>query len=72
MAAFMKNRQPVIRSDYGAAISLTFTLKPFESKTIPFAVVLDFPVQDYIDGKTFEQKIPEKLSKKRKPESWIW
>ena len=32
------------------------TLQPGESKTIPFAVVLDFPVQEYIDGKTFDRK----------------
>jgi uncharacterized protein (DUF608 family) len=53
---FYDKRGPVIRSDYGAAISLTFTLNPNESKTIPFAVVLDYPVQDYIDGKTFKRK----------------
>jgi hypothetical protein len=40
--SFYEKKGPVIRSDYGAAISLTFTLKPNESKTIPVAVVLDF------------------------------
>ena len=54
--SFYEKKEPVIRSDYGAAISLTFTLKPNESKTIPVAVVLDYPVQDYIDGKTFDRK----------------
>ena len=54
--SFYEKRGPIIRSDYGAAVSLTFTLNPNESKTIPFAVVLDFPVQDYIDGKTFDRK----------------
>jgi uncharacterized protein (DUF608 family) len=54
--SFYEKKGPVIRSDYGAAISLTFTLKPNESKTIPVAVVLDYPVQDYIDGKTFDRK----------------
>jgi uncharacterized protein (DUF608 family) len=54
--SFYEKREPVIRSDYGAAISLTFALRPYESKTVPVAVVLDFPVQDYIDGTTFERK----------------
>jgi len=54
--SFYEKKGPVIRSDYGAAISLTFTLKPNESRTIPVAVVLDYPVQDYIDGKTFDRK----------------
>ncbi len=54
--SFYEKKEPVIRNDYGAAISLTFTLKPNESRTIPVAVILDFPVQDYIDGKTFERK----------------
>jgi hypothetical protein len=54
--SFYEKREPVIRSDYGAAISLTFTLKPLESRTVPVAVVLDFPLQDYIDGTTFERK----------------
>jgi non-lysosomal glucosylceramidase len=62
--SFYEKRQPVIRSDYGAAVSLTFTLGPFESKTVPFAVALDFPVQDYIDGKTFERKYVKNFTKK--------
>jgi hypothetical protein len=32
------------------------TLRPGQSKTIPLAVVLDFPVQEYIDGKTYDRK----------------
>jgi len=54
--SFYEKREPAIRSDYGAAISLTFTLMPNESRTVPVAVVLDFPVQNYIDGTTFERK----------------
>ena len=54
--SFYEKRQPVLRSDYGSAISLTFTLEPKASKTIPVAVVLDFPEQVYIDGATFERK----------------
>ncbi|MBN2425251.1 MAG: hypothetical protein JXB44_09525 [Calditrichaceae bacterium] len=53
---FYEKCEPVNRRDYGAAVSLTMTLQPGESKTIPFAVVLDFPVQQYIDGKTFDRK----------------
>ncbi len=53
---FYEKCEPIERRDYGAAVSLTMTLQPGESKTIPFAVVLDFPVQEYIDGKTFDRK----------------
>jgi uncharacterized protein (DUF608 family) len=53
---FYEKCEPIKRRDYGAAVSLTMTLQPGESKTIPFAVVLDFPVQEYIDGKTFDRK----------------
>ncbi|MGB8369912.1 MAG: GH116 family glycosyl hydrolase [Limisphaerales bacterium] len=54
--SFYEKREPVLRSDYGTAVSLTFTLEPKASKKIPVAVVLDFPEQAYIDGATFERK----------------
>jgi non-lysosomal glucosylceramidase len=54
--SFYEKRQPALRNDYGAAISLTFTLKPGKSIKIPVAVVLDFPEQVYIDGTVFERK----------------
>jgi uncharacterized protein (DUF608 family) len=53
--SFYEKRAPIIKQDYGAAISLTFTLEPQESVTIPFAIALDFPQQHYIDGKTFDR-----------------
>jgi uncharacterized protein (DUF608 family) len=54
--SFYEKRNPIIKQDYGSAVSLTFSLEPKETKTIPFAVALDFPLQHYIDGKTFERK----------------
>ncbi|MGZ6267220.1 MAG: GH116 family glycosyl hydrolase [Candidatus Limnocylindrales bacterium] len=54
--SFYEKLQPVLRSDYGAAISLTFTVEPNASVKIPVAVVLDFPEQVYIDGTTFKRK----------------
>ncbi|HTP12907.1 MAG TPA: GH116 family glycosyl hydrolase [Bacteroidota bacterium] len=54
--SFYEKRQPMFRSDYGAAISLTFTVGPKSSVRIPVAIVLDFPVQTYIDGKSFERQ----------------
>jgi uncharacterized protein (DUF608 family) len=54
--SFYEKRGPVLRSDYGAAISLTFDLEPKERKKIPVAVVLDFPEQTYIDGARFDRK----------------
>ncbi len=57
--SFYEKREPLIKQDYGSAISLTFSLWPKETKTIPFVVALDFPRQHYIDGKTFERKYVE-------------
>ncbi|HTX66115.1 MAG TPA: GH116 family glycosyl hydrolase [Opitutaceae bacterium] len=54
--SFYEKRPPGRRSDYGAAISLTFTVGPRATVTVPVAVVLDFPEQAYIDGQTFERK----------------
>jgi uncharacterized protein (DUF608 family) len=54
--SFYEKREPALRSDYGSAVSLTFTLEPGASKKIPVAVVLDFPEQVYVDGTAFERK----------------
>ncbi len=60
--SFYEKRQPVLRSDYGAAISLTCTIAPKSSMRIPVVIVLDFPIQVYIDGKTFERKYVKKFT----------
>jgi len=62
--SFYEKRGPVLSSDYGAAVSLTFTLKPKASIKIPLAVVLDFPEQVYIDGTTFERKYVQGFAEK--------
>lgn len=62
--SFYEKREPVLRSDYGAAVSLTFTLEPKASIKIPAAVVLDFPEQVYIDGATFERKYVKNFADK--------
>jgi uncharacterized protein (DUF608 family) len=54
--SFYEKRQPVLRSDYGAAISIAFSLEPKASRKIPVAVALDFPEQVYIDGTKFQRK----------------
>jgi uncharacterized protein (DUF608 family) len=54
--SFYEKRKSILNQDYGAAISLTFTLEPKVVVNIPFVVALDFPQQRYIDGKTFERK----------------
>ncbi|MBN1999120.1 hypothetical protein JW935_16290 [candidate division KSB1 bacterium] len=54
--SFYEKRKPILRNDYGAAVSMTFTLAPQSSVTIPIVVALDFPVQEYIDGTTFDRK----------------
>ena len=45
-----------VNHDYGAAISVTFTLKPKATIKIPVAIVFDFPQQWYADGTAFERK----------------
>jgi uncharacterized protein (DUF608 family) len=54
--SFYEKRDPIPNQDYGAALSLTVTLSPKATIKIPVSVVLDFPTQWYIDGKTFERK----------------
>jgi len=54
--SFYEKREPLIKQDYGAAISLTFSLEPKASITIPLAIALDFPQQHYIDGKKIDRK----------------
>ena len=62
--SFYEKRDPVLRSDYGAAVSLTFTLEPKAAKKIPVAVVLDFPEQVFIDGAKFESKYVKSFTDK--------
>jgi uncharacterized protein (DUF608 family) len=54
--SFFEKREPLLYQDYGAAISLTFSLESGAVINIPLAVVLDFPEQRFIDGKKFERK----------------
>jgi len=54
--SFYEKRKPISNQDYGTAISVTFKLAPKATKKIPLAIVLDFPQQRFIDGKTFERK----------------
>jgi uncharacterized protein (DUF608 family) len=63
--SFYEKRDAILNQDYGAAISLTFTLKPKATVTIPFAVVLDFPQQRFIDGKTFDRKYVKHFKDKK-------
>lgn len=42
--------------DYGGAISVTFALRPNETRVVPFIVVLDFPEQWFEDGTVVERK----------------
>ncbi len=62
--SFYEKRVAVPCSDYGTAISLTFTLEPKASKKIPVAVVLDFPDQVFIDGVKFERKYVKSFPEK--------
>jgi hypothetical protein len=54
--SFYEKRNPIFNQDYGAAISLTFTLAPKTKIKLPVAIVLDFPKQRFIDGKEFNRK----------------
>jgi uncharacterized protein (DUF608 family) len=53
---FYEKFGPKVNHDYGAAVSVTFTLKPKAIKKIPVAVVFDFPQQWYADGTAFDRK----------------
>src|SRR3990172_7588799 len=54
--SFYEKRNPILNQDYGAAVSATVTLAPGETRKIPFAVVLDFPQQRFIDGVIIDRK----------------
>ena len=54
--SFFEKRLPVLRSDYGAAIGLTFTVAPRATQKVAIAIALDFPEQVYIDGAKFPRK----------------
>jgi hypothetical protein len=62
--SFYEKREPTLHSDYGAAVSLTFTLGPKASLKIPVAVVLDFPDQVFVDGTAFERKYVKSFKEK--------
>ncbi|MBN1360122.1 MAG: hypothetical protein JW993_06000, partial [Sedimentisphaerales bacterium] len=62
--SFYERRDPIANQDYGTAISLTFTLKPKATVTIPVAIVLDFPQQRFIDGKEFPRKYLRRFKNK--------
>jgi uncharacterized protein (DUF608 family) len=63
--SFYEKREPILKQDYGAAISTTFTLEPKATIKIPFAIGLDFPQQSFIDGKKFERKYVKSLKDKK-------
>ncbi len=54
--SFYEKCGPKVNHDYGAAISVTFTLKPKEITKVPVAIVFDFPQQWYADGTAFDRK----------------
>ncbi len=62
--SFYKKNGPAVNNDYGAAISVTFTLKPQATIKIPVAIVLDFPQQQYKDGVKIERKYTKSFKDK--------
>ncbi|MBN2593142.1 MAG: hypothetical protein JXA81_06520 [Sedimentisphaerales bacterium] len=63
--SFYEKREPILNQDYGAAISLTFRLKPKATIKIPVAIALDFPKQRFIDGKKFDRKYLKSFKDKK-------
>jgi uncharacterized protein (DUF608 family) len=61
---FYEKRAVILKQDYGAAISLTFTLKPKATRKLPVAIALDFPQQSYVDGTTFERRYVKRFKDK--------
>ncbi len=64
--SFYSKLGPAANNDYGAAISITFTLKPKAMIKIPVAIVFDFPKQWYCDGATFERKYVKSFKDEKK------
>jgi uncharacterized protein (DUF608 family) len=62
--SFYEKRAPIANQDYGAAISLTFTVRSKAAVTIPVAIALDFPQQRFIDGKEFPRKYLRRFKNK--------
>jgi hypothetical protein len=60
--SFYEKREPLPRNDYGAAVSLTFTVEPKGTVRLPVAVVLDFPDQVFLDGAKFERKYVKRFA----------
>jgi len=63
--SFYEKRDAILNQDYGAAISLSFSLKPKATIKIPVAIVLDFPQLRFIDGKTFDRKYVKHFKDKK-------
>ncbi|MBN2102734.1 hypothetical protein JW835_01695 [bacterium] len=63
--SFYEKRDAILNQDYGAAISLHFKLKANAVIKIPVAIVFDFPVQRFIDGKTFDRKYVKYFENKK-------
>jgi len=63
--SFYEKREPILNQDYGAAISLTFKLKPKAVIKIPVTIIFDFPQQRFIDGKKFERKYVKSFKDKK-------
>jgi len=61
---FYEKHGPKVNHDYGAAISITFTLTPKATMKIPVAIVFDFPQQWYADGSVFERKYTKSFKDK--------
>jgi hypothetical protein len=62
--AFYQKFSPKLNCDYGAAVSVTFELKPKASIKVPVAIVFDFPQQWYADGSIFERKYTKSFKDK--------
>jgi uncharacterized protein (DUF608 family) len=54
--SFYEKRNTILNQDYGAAISLTFSLASKSKIKLPITIALDFPKQRFIDGKEFDRK----------------
>jgi uncharacterized protein (DUF608 family) len=59
---FYEKFGPKVNHDYGAAISVAFTLKPKATTKVPVAIVFDFPQQWYADGTAFDRKYVKSFS----------
>jgi uncharacterized protein (DUF608 family) len=62
---FAAHKAPEPTFECGAAIAVTVKLAPSARAKIPFATVMDFPKQKYVDGKSFDRAYTKRFTNEK-------